>query len=949
MLRNRIYYLLGTAVLAGTFLILLISFLGAPAQPAHAQGTVLTVNTDDDINDGVCNTIHCSFREAVGTANSIGGADPVTITFDSGYVITVTVSSRTINRPTGPVVIDGDLDDDGIPDVTINGENLTTAGSVGLWIRSDNVTVDGLVIRGFDCTSCWGLDIYGDNGTIVNTHILSNTTGVLLTNDAAYNTITNCIVALNADDGILISAKYSGVTATLVVTPAHHNTIANSYIGTNPSGDDLGNANKGIIIQRGAHHNTVQGNDIAHNGCYAIHLRGGSGTSWDPFAPPHDNDVLDNDIWHNGATCSPQAAVVNDRTHQPPGDIPTPSGGYDNLLSGNTITGNTGIGIYNIGASPLITDNTVVNNTSFGIYNLPDFNSTYSPADADDDILSIPIIKNNTIGGNGVYGIYSLDTAPVDRRTLHTDNTIGTHSDRDVLQVWYGVAEVITGTVSSPQPITQGIDVRVMGDGTGWLRDLSVYSAVPAHSSGIWGDSGVQYDNVSTWPGMREFEVLDNGTLVDHLTHTVQVYLSGLYTGFIYYSFDGLTTTEPVSGDVGVPQWVETGPYGRYQVPEINFTYDTDADTIPDVVEGPGDTDGDGQPDYLDTDADGDGIPDSVEGTEDADGDGQPNYQDTDSDGDGIPDSIEAGDDPNNPVDTDNDGTPDYLDTDSDNDGIPDSTEGLTDSDGDGIPDYIESNTQDTDGDGVPDYLDTDSDGDGIPDGTEGTGDDDGDGIPNYLDVDSSDNDPAPGGDSDGDTIPDGVECPTGFPCTDSDGDGQPDYMETDSDDDGIPDSVEAGSDPANPVDSDGDGTPDFQDPDSDNDGIPDSIEAGEDPDNPVDTDGDGTPDYLDTDSDGDAILDEDEYYSGGADTPFCTNSGLDTDGDTTPNCQDNDVDGDGIPNYLDTDSDGDGTPDADEPPPDPNDPPFQHGDVPAWIDPVYRSYLPVVMRRYNT
>ncbi len=41
------------------------------------------------------------------------------------------------------------------------------------------------------------------------------------------------------------------------------------------------------------------------------------------------------------------------------------------------------------------------------------------------------------------------------------------------------------------------------------------------------------------------------------------------------------------------------------------------------------------------TDTDGDGLSDSVEGTGDIDGDGKPNYDDTDSDGDGIGDSID--------------------------------------------------------------------------------------------------------------------------------------------------------------------------------------------------------------------------------------------------------------------------------------------------------------------
>ncbi len=195
----------------------------------------------------------------------------------------------------------------------------------------------------------------------------------------------------------------------------------------------------------------------------------------------------------------------------------------------------------------------------------------------------------------------------------------------------------------------------------------------------------------------------------------------------------------------------------------------------------------------------------------------------------------------------------------------------------------------------------------------------------------------------------------------DTDGDGTPDYLDADSDGDGIPDWMEAGCTapptdnatcPAADRDSDSDGTPDYLDDDSDNDGVPDWMEAGctEPPTNNQicpeagrDSDGDGTPDYRDPDDDGDGISTANEYI---ADTDyFCENTSLDTDRDGTPNCRDNDVDGDGIPNYLDRDSDGDGTPDAQENYPSQNPPPFGHSGVPAWIDPVYRLYLPIVLR----
>ncbi len=225
---------------------------------------------------------------------------------------------------------------------------------------------------------------------------------------------------------------------------------------------------------------------------------------------------------------------------------------------------------------------------------------------------------------------------------------------------------------------------------------------------------------------------------------------------------------------------------------------DSESISIGIIPTEPGDTDGDGTPDYLDADSDGDGIPDWTEGAGDTDGDGDPDYLDADSDGDGIPDAVEG------TADTDSDGLPDYLDADSDGDGIPDAVEG----------------TADLDGDGLPNYLDTDSDSDGILDSVEGVGDPDSDGLPNYLDTDS-----------DGDGIPDAVEG-----TADTDSDGLPNYLDADSDGDGIPDAVEGA------WDADGDGTPNYLDLDSDGDGKPDAVEGT------GDDDGDGIPNYLDPD-----------------------------------------------------------------------------------------------------
>ncbi len=109
-----------------------------------------------------------------------------------------------------------------------------------------------------------------------------------------------------------------------------------------------------------------------------------------------------------------------------------------------------------------------------------------------------------------------------------------------------------------------------------------------------------------------------------------------------------------------------------------------------------------------------------MEGTGDADGDGVPDYRGADDndgpkgdpDNDGLTNEVEKslGTDPHSP-DSDHNGISDYIETD-------------------------EGKAIDTDHDGVIDALDTDSDNDGKPDSVEGTGDDDHDGIPNWRDPD---------------------------------------------------------------------------------------------------------------------------------------------------------------------------------------------------------------------
>ncbi len=332
---------------------------------------------------------------------------------------------------------------------------------------------------------------------------------------------------------------------------------------------------------------------------------------------------------------------------------------------------------------------------------------------------------------------------------------------------------------------------------------------------------------------------------------------------------------------------------GQYPSTYVNAN-DTDGDGLANNVDTDNsgtaltvpNSDGIGGADYIDIDADNDGIPDITENSgADTNNNGTVDSL-TDTDGDGIVDTY----DPDNSgtaltiANADGDALPTYRDLDSDNDGIPDVVEmGGIDSDGDGLTDNSTDNDSDgwsntydsdnagtafseldTDGDGFNNNEDLDTDNDGIADAYEGTGGT----LPAGMDADGQYSSLT---DTDGDGLHDNVDTDNGgtaLAVANTDGSGNANFADTESDGDGDPDYVEGFDD-----DEDGEAHDDLdaraaawetangspgQYPNTNsnapNDEIADWLE---------DTDGDGVPNYLDhdnatyyLDTDNDGIID---------------------------------------------------------------------------------------------
>ncbi len=638
-------------------------------------------------------------------------------------------------------------------------------------------------------------------------------------------------------------------------------------------------------------------------------------------------DYRENDSDNDGVSDAVEAGVIPSEPNDSNGD-----GRPDFQDGGIAFTGNDNDG--NNGGQP---------NTDG-----PDTDGDGIPnqIDLDDDNDGIPDSVEGLVDadGNGVADGNSRDSdgdGTPDGYDLDSDND-GLLDNRE--------AHPDFGFVSSLDQVVNGaIDIGIAVGNNG-LADVIETSP----------DSGVINYNVQDTDGDGTPDFMDLDSDGDGITDLVEA-------GGVDADNNGRIDNFVDADDKGVDDSVQASALPVFDtdgdgVADYRDT-DSDNDQLPDSQEAgnnpnqPVDTDNDGAADFRETDSDGDGVSD----TEEAGLSSGNNNGDNNNGGNGNNNTDNSG------PDTDGDGIADRIDLDDDNDGIPDTAEGLIDADGDGVAD---PQSRDTDGDGTPDGYDLDSDNDGLLDNREAhpnfsvisgldqvvngaidigvsvgnngladaietsadsgainypIQDTDGDGVPDFIDLDS-DNDGIPdlveaGGvdadqdgridnffDGDDKGVDDSVQA-SGLPVFDTDGDGVADYRDSDSDADGIPDSVEAGPMPANPIDTDGDGAADFREQDSDGDTVPDNLEMGADPNNPIDSNGDGVADFQDPDVstgappappvsddvDGDGIHNDDDLDDDNDGLLDSVEGNGDDDGDTTINQYDLDSDNDGI------------------------------------------------------
>ena len=231
-----------------------------------------------------------SLREAIQATNNTAGAD--TITFDQAGTITLDVIEGSIDGVNGleindDLTIEGDLDNDGTPDVTLDGDAEQESKRV-MWVGNSTVTLNGLVITGGNANSAGAFGPGNNGGAIFNRNgILTVSNSTITGNesrdsgggiysfgevaDGTTTTVTNSTISGNtagSQGGGLANVAYLSSAAS--VPNAAVMTIANSTITGNSANVGGGISNLGQRADNGAvivvNNSTISGNTATFAG-----------------------------------------------------------------------------------------------------------------------------------------------------------------------------------------------------------------------------------------------------------------------------------------------------------------------------------------------------------------------------------------------------------------------------------------------------------------------------------------------------------------------------------------------------------------------------------------------------------------------------------------------------------------------------------------------------------
>lgn len=398
--------------------ILTVSYIAAGSQASTAHA--LTVDTTSDTWDGDTTSIDAllankgadgqiSLREAIWAANNTANVNPSTpdvINFAIGTgAQTIMVGAGGLPTLTDAVILDATSQPvyASMPLITLDGTNATNSTG-GIVLRTNNSTVSGFIVQNFPDE---GIEIdgstgYGDNNVIENNWVGITSAGaaagngddgILITEDADGNVISNNVVGSSGSDGIVIRNNSDG------------NWVWGNIVGMSSTGTDVrANSGNGVYITGTSTGNTVGTNNDATNDTLERNMI--SGNSLAGVRIESDSNII------AGNYIGTDATGTLDRGN-------TGSGVYVGNAAGtairdNVISGNDSYGIHVLGLSSL---NTVITGNYIGLNAAGTANVLNS-----EHAIYLSTTGTTTIGGVGV-GEGNVITAASGKSAIDISNT----------------------------------------------------------------------------------------------------------------------------------------------------------------------------------------------------------------------------------------------------------------------------------------------------------------------------------------------------------------------------------------------------------------------------------------------------------------------------------------------------------------------------------------------
>ena len=403
------------------FSLIFVCFFGITENGFAAS---FVVNTNNDLDDGTCNAVHCSLREAINQANLDIVLD--TIEFNIG------TGSQTIS-PTSPlpvitesIIIDGTTQPEFVnnPLIELNGSSAGL-GANGLLIAANMSTVKGLAINRFDVDGI-RLGFLKDGNLVENNFIGTDTSGTIDLGNGRHG------IVISGFNSTIMGNVISGNDSSGIVpdgTSATGNLIKDNLIGTDVTGTlALGNSSEGIFFNNLSSSNTIESNVISGNLANGIFINGGSDNVT-------QNNLIGSDVVGNNALGNTSSGIFI-------------ISGSNNTISGNTIAFNSGDGVL-LGVNGInngILSNSIFSNGGLGINLLLGPGVTLNDSGDGDtganNLQNFPIINSVITDSSGTTIEGILDSSP------NTDFTLQFYSNPECDTTGFGEGKTFVGSTT---------------------------------------------------------------------------------------------------------------------------------------------------------------------------------------------------------------------------------------------------------------------------------------------------------------------------------------------------------------------------------------------------------------------------------------------------------------------------------------------------------------------